>query len=373
MSVYSFNNYNESRNCDKNELDIKDLKKVNKTHKLSVPKRNGDAKIPKKIRINKFLTKVLSYESKRNIELEKIRFNELWKEKNSLIDGTFSTSRTITGRNVHKKKLKKNVNKTYQEINSKPLTEKLKDKNIVNKSRKSKKVSSAERIKKFCEKQEVWTKSVNDKKNNIKQKIFQRNENELNQYFYPKTNRNYDKIKYKYEKTIEQIIQKCEADLLKKTYIQRTNSYIHKPAINNNKYKNISSKYNKYLNNKNNNNKDNYYKKKKDNKEIKKLKIDKNKKDSKLIYSSRNKENNFVYNISKDKKQSGNKNLLKFLTTNINNSNAKLNKDNIYYLNVNERASCDKYINKVVYKGHNSIIEQIILDKLENPDIKKGD
>jgi hypothetical protein len=58
MSHYSFNNYNESRNIDKNVLDIKDLKKVSKTHKLSVPKINGDIKLPKKIRINKFLTKV---------------------------------------------------------------------------------------------------------------------------------------------------------------------------------------------------------------------------------------------------------------------------------------------------------------------------
>ena len=44
MSHYSFNNYNESRNIDKNVLDIKDLKKVSKTHKLSVPKINGDIK-----------------------------------------------------------------------------------------------------------------------------------------------------------------------------------------------------------------------------------------------------------------------------------------------------------------------------------------
>ena len=370
MSHYSFNNYNESRNIDKNVLDIKDLKKVSKTHKLSVPKINGDIKLPKKIRINKFLTKVLMYEGKRNFDLEKIRFNELWKEKNSLNEGPFSTSRTITGRNVHKKTLKKNMNKTYQEINSKPLTEKLGDKNSINNTRRNKKAMSSERIKKFWEKQEDWAKAVIDKKNNIKQKIFQRNENELNQYFYPKTNRNYDKIKYKYEKTLEQVLQKCEADLIKKKYIQKTNSYIHKPATNINKYKNISSKYNKYLNK--NNNKNNYYKKKKDNNEIKKIKIDKYNNDSKIVYSSRNKKNNFIYNVSKEKKQSYNKKLLKFLTTNINNnSNDKSNNENIYYLNVNERTSCDTFINKVVYKGHNSIIEQIILEKLENIDIKK--
>ena len=33
--------------------------------------------------------------------------------------------------------------------------------------------------------------------------------------------------------------------------------------------------------------------------------------------------------------------------------------------------SCDTFINKIVYKRHNSIIEEMILEKLENPKIEK--
>ena len=61
---------------------------------------------------------------------------------------------------------------------------------------------------------------------------------------------------------------------------------------------------------------------------------------------------------------------MKFLTIN-NNNNHKLNNDNRYYLNVNMTTSCDTFINKIVYKRHNSIIEEMILEKLENPKIEK--
>ena len=172
-------------------------------------------------------------------------------------------------------------------------------------------------------------------------------------------------------------ILKCEKDSVKKTYIQQQNSFIHKPAINYKKYKNISPKYNKYINkktnkNNNNNSKNNLNEKKNDYMKKNKINIDKNKNNSKLFNNSRNNKNDFLYNDQKKKKKSKDRNLLKFLTININNNENNINKDKIYYLNVNETTACDTFINKVIYTGHNSIIEQIILEKIENPVIEKG-
>ena len=73
---------------------------------------------------------------------------------------------------------------------------------------KTKKSISSERMNKFYENQKKWVKTVDDKKNNKKQEILQINQSLLEQYFHPKTNRNYNKTKYRNEKTLDQLIQK---------------------------------------------------------------------------------------------------------------------------------------------------------------------
>ena len=120
---------------------------------------------------------------------------------------------------------------------------------------KTKKSISSERMNKFYENQKKWVKTVDDKKNNKKQEILQINQSLLEQYFHPKTNRNYNKTKYRNEKTLDQLNQKYELDFIKKKYNQNKHIYVYKPKNNNKKYNRISPKYDKYsikkINNKN--------------------------------------------------------------------------------------------------------------------------
>ena len=99
MSLISVINPYESRNNNKSVKNIKNIKKVSKISKLQIQEIDENIKQPKKIRLNKFLTRLTSNEGKRNYKIELIRFNKFWKEKNSYVEGPFLTSRTITGRN----------------------------------------------------------------------------------------------------------------------------------------------------------------------------------------------------------------------------------------------------------------------------------
>lgn len=367
MSISSILENFLSRNSDITEKDIKIIKKVSKTTKIkktSIKKNDLNKNQSKTIRISKFLTKVLGYESKRNYDLEKIRFNKLWKEKTNLHEKPFLTSRATYGINEYKKKFKKRLNKSLDEIKPKQITEKIRGENYLNKNKKIKKTLSSEEIKQFWEKQKNWSKFVNDKKEKIKKKIFMRNENELNKYFYPKTNRNYNQTKYRHEKTFVQEYQKFELDMFKKKYIQNKHSFIFKPSINDKKYKNISTKY--YQDSKNKTNNFNINK----NKINGKIKLSNKKTNSKKEKNNKSRYNNNLKDKDQFIKKNKQKNVLKFLTIN-NNNNHKLNNDNRYYLNVNMTTSCDTFINKIVYKRHNSIIEEMILEKLENPKIEK--
>ena len=364
MSLISVINPYESRNNNKSVINIKNIKKVSKISKLQIQEIDENIKQPKKIRLNKFLTRLTSNEGKRNYKIELIRFNKFWKEKNSYVEGPFLTSRTITGRNEKGKKLKKNKNKSFEDILSKRTINKLKNENSVEKNiitKKGKKAMSSEKMKKFYEGQKLWAKYINDKRNTLRQKIIQRNENELNQYFYPQTNRYYNITKYRHEKTLEQIYQKCELDSIKQKYKQNQYTYYYQPAINNRKYKNISPKYNKYINKININK---FIQKRKNNDVPNKDQRNSIKKSNIQKFTSNSWDKNY-FNKNKNKKQDkdGQKRL-NILLSKINNKKI-FNKNNLYYLNVNETTSCETFVNRIIYKRHNSFIEEMVLDKYE--------
>ena len=386
LSVDSLIRFYESKDDDIEKNNIKIYKRRYKTTdrkssikeenfmkrlKLKIPKRNENVKLPKKIRIKKFLTTVSSFENQKNYNLEKIRFDKFWKEKTYHLNRPLTTSRTKTGRNMEKTKYKKYVNNSVKGVKPKKLKKNLKieisdekEKNSENKIINYSNVLSLQKIKKFCDFQEIWAKFIDDKKNNIKQKIFQREQNQLNKYFRPYTNRYYNKTKYNKEKAIEQLNRKYELDYLKKKYKQNQITYVHKPVININKYKKILPKYNKYANN-------NRMKSSKEKSKEKSL-SDRKKKNINIDNKSKeksvnNKNKNFttiIEDINKKKKEKKNKNSLKYLISNVNNKK-RLIKDNIYYLNVNETTSCDTYVNKINFQGRQSFIKKIIMESNE--------
>ena len=349
IPFYSTIKYLETRNKDKKRKNIKNLKRECKTSEITSIKLDEKIEKQKKIKLNKFLTKVIGYEGKRNYELEKIRFNNLWKEKKNYIEKPFSTSRTIKERNKNNNKLTKRINTSYQEIKTQKLKEKYNnsiDIDVI----KTKKSISSERMNKFYENQKKWVKTVDDKKNNKKQEILQINQNLLEQYFHPKTNRNYNKTKYRNEKTLDQLNQKYELDFIKKKYNQNKHIYVYKPKNNNKKYNRISPKYDKYSIKKVNNN----------------INKNLNPRYKLSMYIEKNTNNKIQKNKSSLKV-----NNLNLLLKNINNKAQLINKNNIYYINVNEKMSCDTFVNKIIYKRHNSAIDNIIFQNIENSENTK--
>jgi len=374
IPFYSTIKYLETRNKNKKINNIKNLKRECKTSEITSIKLDEKIEKQKKIKLNKFLTKVIGYEGKRNYELEKIRFNNLWKEKKNYIEKPFSTWRTIKERNKNNNKLTKRINTSYQEIKTQKLKEKYNnsiDIDVI----KTKKSISSERMNKFYENQKKWVKTVADKKNNKKREILQINQNLLEQYFHPKTNRNYNKTKYRNEKTLDQLNQKYELDFIKKKYNQNKHIYVYKPKNNNKKYNRISPKYDKYSIKKINYKNSVVAKKEKFLKDNKKANIKKvNNNINKNLYPRyklsmyiENNKNNKIQKIKSPSKV----NNLNLLLKNINNKAQLINKNNIYYINVNEKMSCDTFVNKIIYKRHNSAIDNIIFQNIENSENTK--
>ena len=60
---------------------------------------------PKKININKFLTKFICYEQKKNFNLEKKRFQKLMEQQNLLTEKPNITSKSVGKNNLYKKRL----------------------------------------------------------------------------------------------------------------------------------------------------------------------------------------------------------------------------------------------------------------------------
>jgi len=186
LSVDSLLRFYESKDDDIEKNNIKIYKRRYKTTdrkssikeenfmkrlKLKIPKRNENVKLPKKIRIKKFLTTVSSFENQKNYNLEKIRFDKFWKEKTYHLNRPLTTSRTKTGRNMEKTKYKKYVNNSVKEVKPKKLKKNLKieisdekEKNSENKIINYSNVLSLQKIKKFCDFQEIWAKFIDDKK-----------------------------------------------------------------------------------------------------------------------------------------------------------------------------------------------------------------
>ena len=364
-SLYSVINPYESRNNNKVINKNKNIKKVSKTSKLQIQEIDENIKQPKNLRLNKFLTRLTINEGKKNYKIELIRFNKFWKEKNSYAEGPFLSSRTITGKNEKGNNLIKIKNNSFLDVISKQPINKLKNGNSVeeNNNIKGKKAMSSEKMNKFYEDQKLWAKYINDKRNNLRQKIIQRNENELNQYFYPQTNRYYNITKYSHERTLEQIYQQCELDSIKQKYKHNQYTYYYKPAINYKKYKNISPKYNKYINKININK---FIQKRKNNAVHDKNNRNPIKKSNIKKFTSNSWDKNY-YNKNKNQKQDKDEQKrLNILLSKINNKK-KINKNNLYYLNVNETTSCETFVNRIFYKRHNSFIEEMVLDKYKIP------
>ena len=174
---------------------------------------------------------------------------------------------------------------------------------------------------------------------------------------------------------MDQLNQKYELDFIKKKYNQNKHIYVYKPKNNNKKYNRISPKYDKYSINKINNKNSVVARKEKflkDNKKenIKKVNNNINKNLNPRYKLSMYIEKNTNNKIQKNK-SSLKVNNLNLLLKNINNKAQLINKNNIYYINVNEKMSCDTFVNKIIYKRHNSAIDNIIFQNIENSENTK--
>ena len=213
---------------------------------------------PKKINIKKFLSRLKSYDNKKNYNLEQIKIksllleNDLYKKKKNKSRGKKSIFnnndpfylRTLD--TIHKKQDK------YKKI------EKSKDTSRVNScdysrqsrntKRKLRKALSSNEINNFYKSQENWKKNIN-KKINSKSKIIQaEKEKKLNlSNSVNFKSRNFNK---KSNTIYDDYIQNQFNNNVKKAFLTKIDSIKFKPSINNNmKYKNITPKYTKNVNN----------------------------------------------------------------------------------------------------------------------------
>ena len=362
----------------------------NNSKKSAKTSRENNKKTkPKKININKFLTRELCFEHKKNYNIEQKRFQQILKEKYFLTEKPNLTSRSIENcKNSKKTPLFKRVIETLnlkkkrfldlkrnKSIERSKINEISKE-NIKNKYKK--KNISLINIKKFCNKPKIKGETLLNKE----EKQIDKNSNgssnkklinKMKNHFISKEKNNHEELSlYLYKPT--NIMD------FKKTYLENKYSYGFKPILNYSyRYRNISSKFNKIKNNQIS--KNNYHSCKniisKDIKKIKNVKKDKDKKDSNNYkYNSNN--NAFFENYIKNKK-SKNKPLkrinnglnqsqeiknLSYLLKKVNkkkNSEIHDIKDNTYYLNINQSMAWNEnVINNVIYKKNNKNINDII-------------
>ena len=330
---------------------------------------------PKKININKFITKVLCYEQKRNLNLEQKRFQKIMEEKSSLSEkpNLNLTSRYIPNSNSYQNDpffLKvteaiKKKKKQFSELNKNNSLEgsKLNNKSEIVNKKNIKRTLSSKQIKTFIRNQEIWQKKINEKKDFKKKELRKLNNDIINSNIHPpKTNRTYreEKNKHNYNELINDLYAQNKAINMKKKYLQDKYSYEFKPKINNNiKYKNISSKYNKNIIN---------YKKKKN--KYHNLSVDesylkdKNKKFNEGVENMKMKYRNYNNLKNVDNKKINNSMETKHWSDLLEtiNKNKKTN-DNIYYLNINQSTPWNKYmINNVPYEEKNEEIINMFVD-----------
>lgn len=367
---------------------------------------------PKKININKFLTKFICYEQKKNFNLEKKRFQKLMEQQNLLTEKPNITSKSVGKNNLYKKRLlylksseknnienKKNSNFKKNHTIEGDKINKLSEIKKKIKSKYNQRNLKTIQINKFCNSQTI-KKNNENKKENKKQneKIIKGYSNsQLNNKNNKRINH---KAKYKHDKIIFRNYK--DKDLLnfkKKTYLENKYSYRFQPIINyNKKYRKISSKYKiinkKYIN------KNHHYNTYDNRMNSKNYKININSNNSSKLNSSLNnidiksdiKIKNRNNKNSKKREINNIKSGLKFIDIkhdlkNKNQNNKKLkiinnsceekswitildkiNKyksfrdDNTYHLNINESTSCNEnVVNNVPYKiKFKSIINHFI-------------
>ena len=367
MSSLDSNN-NDSRNLYKKYL------YNNYIHSVKTSREKHNSLKNKKFNISNFLRRVLCYEQKKNYNLEKKRFERLLEEKNSCRDTPNLTSRTIGLDTSYKNnpyfiKANEIIKKKKQLIDLKKNNGTI-DKTKLNQTdyngkRNMKKCSSSKQIKSFILHQEMWQKKINEKKNSKSKEIKKQREDIANEFIHPLTtgrdNKLNKKTKYNREKIVNDLyVRQNKLMKMNKEYLKNKYSLDFKPVLNkSNRYRNISSKYNK-------NNKS--FNKKANDKSLnlsntkkfngKKSIINKNNKDS--IFKNRNE--NYL-SIINNKKRNNNsmeeKHLIK-LFEKINHK--KCIEDKTYYLNINQSTAWNEYtINDIKYnEKHKEILNKLI-------------
>ena len=320
---------------------------------------------PKKININKFLTRSICFEHKKNLNIEQIRFKQILKEQNSLEEKQYLTGRTLESNKSNKKD--RFFKKAIESINTKKKkflemkrnntiegskANELLENKIPNKYKKKNKSQI------HCnQNKKVGKNYINKDKN---RKIIKGNYPKEKKI--PKNNYINKKAKYNHDKILYGIYKENELKDFKKTYLENKYSYEFRPIINyNTKYNNISSKYNKYNKIRNNNyhsynenreneaNKNNNAKFSTNNLNI--LKNMNNYDKVKIILKKRYKRLN---------KSEESKNWMTSLRTVNNKKNLLDSKDNTYYINVNESLPWNENMtNNIIFQKNLSEILDI--------------
>ena len=325
----------------------------------------------KKININKFLTRTLCFEQKKNFNLEQKRFQKLLKEQNDLMKKPYLTGRTIGKSRISKKDLYFKKAMESIDIKKKKVLDAKRNNTIegtkLNNSTKgeikykyNKNDLNMIKTNKYSSNQKVYEKKKG--KENMKEKNYKHINIQKNNHINKKAKYNHDEILY-------DLYKQNELMDFKKTYLKNKYSYEFKPILNyNNKYRNISSKYDK-INNNNKIIKYNCY----SSRSNKKLNIANNiiiNKSNNNLYNSRRSSNNNINNINnlnrkkinnkriiKKKKKLNKSEEIKHSTTLFNIINNKENKDNkdidnTYYINVNESLPWNENMtNNILYKN----------------------
>ena len=350
---------------DKSKYSIKHLNNNSKKTKNEVHIKQK----PKKININKFLTRAIYFEHKKNLNIEQIKFKQILKEQNSLEEKQYLTGRSLESNKSHKKdhffkKAIESINikkkkfletKRNNTIEGSKIKELLKNK-IPNKYMK-KSISQIHVNKPGKQKKKDLKNYLNKDKN---RKII--NGNYRKEKNIPKNNYINKKAKYYHDKILYGIYKENELKDFKKTYLENKYSYEFRPIINyNTKYNNISSKYNKY--NKIRNNNYHSYNENREN-EDNKNNIAKYSTNNPNILKNMNNNDKVKISLKKRKKRLNkseeSKNWMTSLRTINNKKNSQDSKDNIYYINVNGSLPWNENMtNNIIFRNNLSDILDI--------------
>lgn len=337
-----------------------------------------DMEEPKKININKFLTRCVYNEQKKFFELEKKRFEKMLGEQNACNEKPnlninnslekdkkkpiyLKTTESFKSK-VKKKGYKKNHTIEGDKIN-KSLEEKYKNRNLItiqidkmfNKKKERNNSYISEQV---CKKYQKTNKS--NEMNNLQAN--KKNSKHMN-----------NKTKYRHDKILNNQYKKYELKNLKKTYLRNKNLQEFHPTINNNKkYKNVSSKY-KESSQKFITKSHNYSTYERHVTTTDKTKSMYNNSD---IGTNKNNDFNIInlkYNL-RDRNKGHNNTMIKHRNSNFSMegknwvsllrtiNRQKVDGDNTYYINVNESTSCNKNkVNNVFYnKKFREILDYFI-------------